>query len=177
MGLSQGLETILSVAEKMKDNPSVRFVFVGAGADRERLISISKEKGLTNTEFYPAVKKQDMPDWYSAADICLVPLKKRNVFRYNIPSKMFEIMACECPILLGAEGQAREILEQSGAGVAVEPENVEAYAEALLQLIKNPELRKTFGKKGREYVLANFTRKENAKNYLHVFNWVLNKRK
>jgi len=177
MGLSQGLETILSVAEKMKDNPSIRFVFVGAGADRERLISISKEKGLTHTEFYPAVKKQDMPDWYSAADICLVPLKKRNVFRYNIPSKMFEIMACERPILLGAEGQAREILEQSGAGIAVEPEKVEAYAEALLQLAQNPELRKTFGKKGREYVLAHFTRKENAKNYIHVFNWVLNRNK
>lgn len=177
MGLSQGLETILSVAEKMMDNPSVRFVFVGAGADRERLISLSQEKGLTNTEFYPAVKKQEMPDWYSAADICLVPLKKRNVFRYNIPSKMFEIMACERPILLGAEGQARDILEQSGAGIAVEPENVEAYIEALLQLIQSPEALSTFGKKGREYVLAHFTRRENAKNYLHVFNWVVNRKK
>ncbi len=175
MGLSQGLETVLQVAEKVKDNADVIFVFVGAGADRERLISIAKEKKLMNTEFYPPVKKQDMPDWYSSSDICLVPLKKRNVFRFNIPSKMFEIMACERPVLLGAEGQAREILEQSGAGIAVEPENVEAYTTALLQMIQNPELREVFGKKGREYVLAHFTRKENAKDYLKVFSWVLGK--
>lgn len=172
MGLSQGLETILQVAENMKDNPEVLFVFVGAGADRERLISIAKEKNLTNVEFYAPVKKQSMPDWYSASDICLVPLKKRNVFLYNIPSKMFEIMACERPIILGAEGQAREILEQSGAGIAVEPENAEAYTSAILHLVQHPELREQYGKKGREYVLAHFTRRENAKNYLRVFSYV-----
>lgn len=175
MGLSQGLETILQVAEKMKDNPEVLFVFVGAGADRERLISLAKEKGLTNTEFYPPVKKQNMPDWYSSADICLVPLKKRNVFRYNIPSKMFEIMACERPILLGAEGQAREILEESGAGIAVEPENVDAYISALMEMLQHPELREHSGKKGREYVLTHFTRRENAKKYLSVFSQIVGK--
>jgi len=175
MGLSQGLETILQVAENMKDNPDVLFVFVGAGADREHLISLAEQKKLTNTKFYPPVKKQDMPDWYSSADICLVSLKKRNVFLYNIPSKMFEIMACERPILLGAEGQAREILEQSGAGIAVEPENADAYTEALIKMIHDPEMRKLFGKKGREYVLAHFTRKENAKKYLSVFSEVAGK--
>ncbi|MGC9053243.1 MAG: glycosyltransferase family 4 protein [Candidatus Hydrogenedens sp.] len=169
MGLSQGLETILQVAENFKDNPNILFVFVGAGADRERLIAIAQEKELTNIEFYPPVKKQVMPDWYSSADICLVPLKKRDVFRYNIPSKMFEIMACERPILLGAEGQARDILEEANAGIAVEPENVEEYTSGLIKMIQNPELRKNFGKKGREYVLAHFTRRENAKKYLSVF--------
>ncbi len=173
MGLSQGLETILWVAEKIKDNPNILFVFVGAGADCERLIALAKEKGLTNTEFYPPVKKRDMPDWYCASDICLVPLKKRNVFRFNIPSKMFEIMACEKPILLGAEGQAREILEQSGAGIAVEPENADAYVSALLEMVENRELGEKFGKKGREYVLAHFTRRENAKRYLGVFGKVV----
>lgn len=173
MGLSQGLETILQVAEKTKDNPNILFVFVGAGADRERLIAMSKEKGLSNTEFYPPVKKQDMPDWYCASDICLVPLKKRNVFRFNIPSKMFEIMACEKPILLGAEGQAREILEQSEAGVAVEPENAYAYVSALLEMVDNREMWEKYGKRGREYVLAHFTRRENAKKYLGVFEKVV----
>ncbi len=173
MGLSQGLDTILNVAEKVKDDEHIVFVFVGAGADRERLINLAKEKKLNNVEFYPPVKKSEMPDWYSSADICVVPLKKRNVFRYNIPSKMFEIMACEKPILLGAEGQAREILEEAGAGIAVEPENVEAYQSGLMELIEHPELREQCGKRGREYVLQGFTRKENAKRYLQVFEKVV----
>ncbi len=157
----------------MKDDEHIVFVFVGAGADRERLINLAKEKKLNNVEFYPPVKKSEMPDWYSSADICVVPLKKRNVFRYNIPSKMFEIMACEKPILLGAEGQAREILEEAGAGIAVEPENVEAYQSGLMELIEHPELREQCGKRGREYVLQGFTRKENAKRYLQVFEKVV----
>ncbi|HOK09404.1 MAG TPA: glycosyltransferase family 4 protein [Candidatus Hydrogenedens sp.] len=173
MGLSQGLKTILEVAERVKDDPRLLFVFVGAGADRDNLIRLSIQMQLNNVEFYPAVEKKEMPDWYASSDICLVSLKKRNVFKYNIPSKMFEIMACERPILLGAEGQARELLEQAEAGVAVEPENVDAYTEGLLVLANNPEIRKNAGKKGRAYVLEHFTRKTNAQKYLHVFQSVV----
>ncbi|MCX8064022.1 MAG: glycosyltransferase family 4 protein [Candidatus Hydrogenedentes bacterium] len=173
MGLSQGLDVILKTAEILRNEKDIRFVFVGAGADRERLMTLANEWKLTNVEFYQPVKKAEMPEWYSAGDIFVVPLKRRKVFLYNIPSKMFEIMACEKPIVLGVDGQAKQILEESKGGICVEPENHEEFANAILKLAKDPEMRIELGKRGREYVVKYFSRKENAKRYLEVFEWVV----
>ncbi len=173
MGLSQGLDVILRSAKILEGEAKIRFVFVGAGADRERLMGLVKKWGLRNVEFYPPVGKAEMPEWYGAGDIFVVPLKRRKVFLYNIPSKMFEIMACEKPIVLGVEGQAKEILEDSKAGISVEPENADEFAEAILRLARDADLRLELGKKGREYVVRNFSRTQNAKKYLEVFKWVL----
>lgn len=173
LGLSQGLDVVLMSAKSLIANKNIRFVIVGAGADRERLIETAKKWELSNVEFYPPVKKSEMPEWYGAGDIFVVPLKRRKVFLYNIPSKMFEIMACEKPIILGVEGQAKEILEESEAGICVEPENPDQLAEAILKLAENRVLREELGRKGREYVIKYFSRKENARKYLEVFKWVL----
>lgn len=173
IGMSQGLETIIDVADQCKDLDDYLFVFVGAGADKDRLVQLAEQKNLPNVQFYPPVPKHEMPEWYSASDICLVPLKKRDVFKYNIPSKMFEIMACERPMVLGAEGQARELLEASSAGLAVEPENPDAFREAILRLGNDPQLRQDCGQKGRAFVLEQFRRTGNAERYIEVFQFVL----
>jgi len=172
-GLSQGLSTIIETAALLQDRENIRFVFAGQGAEREILMEMAHRKKLRNVQFLPMQSKEKMPEFYAAADICLVPLKKRDYFRYNIPSKMFEIMACARPLILGAEGQALDILNEAGAGVSVEPENEHAYAEAILRLAQDPELRARFGVSGREYVTRNYTRKLKAGNYLECLDRVV----
>ena len=109
-----------------------------------------------------------MPDFYAAADICLVPLKRRDIFLTNIPSKMFEIMACARPIVLGVEGQALEVLEQAGAGVAVPPEDAGALAGAILQLAGDAQARQQYGENGRAYVEVHCNRARKAQELLEV---------
>ncbi len=161
-GLSQGLATILDAAEMMQEREDIRFVFVGTGADRGPLMKQAKAMQLRNIEFFPMQDKKDMPDFYAAADICLVPLKKREVFLYNIPSKIFEIMACARPIILGAKGQAKKVLKEAEAGIAVEPEDAHAFYDAILRLADNAELRRAFGENGRRHVLAEYRRTDKA---------------
>lgn len=173
-GLSQGLGTILDTAGLLAGAPRFHFVFVGAGAEWESLREKAKRRGLSNTEFLPSQPKAAMPDFYAAADACLVPLKKRDVFRYNIPSKMFEIMACARPIILGAEGQARQLLDEAGAGIAVEPENPGAYRDAILRLAGDPGLCERFGANGRAHVVANYTRNRKADEFLKCLERTLN---
>ena len=72
----------------------------------------------------------------SAIDVSLVPLKKSDTFKTVIPSKIFEAAAMETPILLGVEGQAKEIIDEYGAGICFEPENTEDFI-AKLKLIKD----------------------------------------
>lgn len=167
-GLSQGLETVLDAARRLKEHEKIHFVFVGSGAERETLMSKAEEWHLEHIEFIPSQPRRDMPDFYAAADICLVPLKRRDVFLTNIPSKMFEIMACARPIILGAEGQAREVLEQAGAGIAVSPEDSEALSAAILQLAGDEQERRRFGENGRAYVEGYCNRSKKAQELLEI---------
>ncbi len=167
-GLSQGLETVLAAARELEEREDLHFVFVGSGAERESLINTAEKDGLKNVEFIPNQPRPDMPEFYAAADICLVPLKQREVFLTNIPSKMFEIMACARPIILGVEGQGREILEAAGAGVAVPPEDPHALAEAIRALADDPEARRRYGENGRRYVEKASNRAEKARELIDI---------
>ncbi len=167
-GLSQGLEVVLDAAERLKERADLLFVFVGAGARKAALADMAREKGLQNVRFLPAVPKEQMPAHYAAADLCLVPLLKRDVFLTNIPSKMFEIMACARPIVLGAAGQALQLLNESGGGVAVPPEDSQALAEAVAQWTGDPAAARRCGERGRNYAQAHFSRIDRAREYLEL---------
>jgi colanic acid biosynthesis glycosyl transferase WcaI len=167
-GLSHGLTTILDTAELLQPRKDIHFVFVGAGAEREKLMQRAEALYLKNVTFLPMQQKTAMPSFYATADICLVPLKKRKVFLYNIPSKMFEIMACGRPIILGARGQAQKLLGEAGAGIAVEPENPQAYVEAIQKLADNPELRRRFGESGRQHAVAHYSRESKAAEFVAI---------
>jgi len=130
---------------------------------------MAREKGLQNVCFLPAVPKESMPGYYAAADLCLVPLLKREVFRTNIPSKMFEIMACARPIALCAEGQALQLLQESGGGVAVPPEDAAALARTITDLADDPTAGHRYGDSGRTFAESHFSRAERARKYLDVF--------
>ena len=95
-------------------------------------------------------------------------LKKTDVFKTVIPTKMLEYMSCACPVILGVEGQARQILDDAGAGRAIEPENADALATAITQLDHNREMAKTLGEQGRAYILQNFSRARTAQKYITI---------
>jgi glycosyltransferase involved in cell wall biosynthesis len=167
-GLSQGLEVMIGAAERLKEREDILFAFVGAGARKNALMDMAREKGLKNVAFLATVPKEQMPGYYAAADLCLVPLLKRDVFRTNIPSKMFEIMACARPIVLGAEGQALQLLNESGGGVAVPPEDGMALARAVADMADDPAAARRHGETGRKFAEANFSRTDRARKYLEV---------
>lgn len=175
-GVSQGLFTLLEAAERLQGHENILFVFVGDGADKPALMAYAEDHGLGNVEFQPLQKKERMPLYYGASDVCLVPLKKGGYFRINIPSKIVEILASQRPIVLGAEGQARKIVEESGGGIAVTPEAAEEYAEAILRLYNEPALGESLGEKGRAYVREHFTRRKKAAEYIDILEGLVDER-
>lgn len=169
VGLAHGLDTLIGAAEKSQSsNPEVLFLLVGEGADRERIIEIARTKKLTNVRFLPQQPRARIPDFIAISDVCLVLLKKSQVFKTVIPTKMLEFMSCSRPVILGVEGQAQEILEQSHAGICIEPENFAALSEAIVKLRNDEQLRQTMGRNGREYILASLSRSRLAAEYLEV---------
>ena len=177
LGLAHGLETVIAAAENLQGtDPNVQFLLVGEGADRERILALAESKMLRNLRFVPQQAREKVPAYISASDACLVLLKKSDVFETVIPTKMLEFMSCGRPVILGVNGLAREILEQSRGGLYFEPENPAALCEAIQELQQQDGLRNSMGRKGREYVVQNLSREGTARDYIEVLNRLLPKK-
>jgi colanic acid biosynthesis glycosyl transferase WcaI len=159
IGMAHGLNILLEAAEKVRDQPDIRIVLVGEGAMKADLIAEATRKHLTNVTFIDARPHDQMPTFISASDVCLASLRKLPLFQGALPSKMYEAMACARPLLLAVDGEARNIIEQeAGAALYVEPENVQALAEAIIYLRDNPAFAEQLGEHGRQYVKTHFNR-------------------
>jgi glycosyltransferase involved in cell wall biosynthesis len=158
LGLAQGLEVIIEAADILKEYKDINFLLIGDGPEKEKLISLVKEKNLDNVKFIPVQPKKNMPKIIASVDAAIIPLKKLDIFKGALPSKMYEALASELPIILGVEGEAKKLIEEAKAGIPVEPENAAAIAEAVLKLYNNEGLRKTLGSNGRKYVIENYSR-------------------
>ncbi|MGA2202574.1 MAG: glycosyltransferase family 4 protein [Terriglobales bacterium] len=169
MGNAHGLETLIVVAQELQTVlPNAMFLLIGEGAEKERIVELAAARGLTNIRFLGQQPRGRIPAYVSAADLCLVMLKKTELFKTVIPTKLLEYMACERPVVVAVDGQAREIVEEAGAGIFVEPENSEALVEAILDLAEDPEHRRRMGASGRQYVVNRFSREKTAQDYIAV---------
>lgn len=161
-GLAHGLDTILRTAERMRDDSRVAFLLAGDGAERERLIQRRDELRLGNVYIVGQQSKDRMPAIWALTDVSLVLLRKRATFESVIPSKIFEAMAMARPIILGVRGESQRIVEASGAGLCIEPENDGELADAVRGLAGSPERARALGEAGRHYVEANYDRRRLA---------------
>ena len=169
MGNAHGLETLIAAAEELQTAlPSAMFLLIGEGAEKERIVELAIARRLTNVQFLGQQPRERIPAYVSAADICLVMLKKTELFKTVIPTKLLEYMACERPVIVAVDGQARQIVEEASAGVFVEPENSQALVKAVLDLAEDPERRRQMGASGRQYIVNGFSREKTAHDYITV---------
>jgi colanic acid biosynthesis glycosyl transferase WcaI len=175
MGMAHGLETMIAAASQLRDtNPEIVFLMLGEGAEKERIAALAHKRGLNNLRFVDQQPREKIPAYICASDVCLVLLKKAELFKTVIPTKMLEFMSCACPVILGVDGQARAILEEARGGLVIEPENSDALAEAIRYLATNREAARALGKNGREYVVRKFSRRQTAERYIRVLEQLLN---
>lgn len=131
IGLAQGLGTLLDIA---KVRPSVRFLLFGEGADRVMLERRASEESISNVEFCGTVDEDGVRTVLRCADIAYVPLVSSRL-RDSVPTKMYEALACGCPVLLAAEGDAVDLLVESGLGEHAVPEDPEGLLAAFDKLM------------------------------------------
>jgi len=174
MGMAHGLDTLIDVASKLKQSdPDISLLLVGEGADKERVQAIARERQLSNITFVGQQPREKIPAFIGASDVCLVLLKKTELFKTVIPTKMLEFMSCAKPVILGVDGQARQILDEAHAGITIEPENAVALADAIRRLKADPTAGRAFGQSARAYIVERCSREQSAKQYVRVLQEVL----
>ena len=134
-GMAHKLDFILEAAHRLEGDSSLHFLLIGGGAMKEQLLKQKEELGCTNVTMLDPVMKNEVARYISILDVCLINLKKSPLFTTVIPSKMFENAGMGKPILMGVEGEAKDIIESYGAGVCFEPENYDDFAAKLHYLL------------------------------------------
>lgn len=164
-GLAHSLDFVVESLNKIKDE-NVRFLFIGDGAMKEKVILLAKELNLINITFLDSVPKEEVPRYMSIIDVSLVPLKKEDNFKTVIPSKIFEASAMEKPTLLGVEGQAKEIIIKYNAGLCFEPENTKDFIKKIGEMRNMVQYKKL--QKGCLKLAEEFDRKDLAHKMLNI---------
>lgn len=151
VGLSQSLDIVLEAAGALEYDDSVVFVINGQGARRKELERAAR--GLANVVFVDMQPAARLPDVLAAGDVHLVPLR-RGLASSSVPSKTYSILAAGRPLVASVDrgSEVERIIERSGAGIAVPPDDAEALTKALRALLDAPEERARMGAAGREFV-------------------------
>jgi glycosyltransferase involved in cell wall biosynthesis len=175
MGPSQGLDNIIDIAEKLKKEDKIHFLFVGDGSEKEKLKK--KADGLKNVSFHPFVDKENYPDLLKSVDVGLVSLSSKNRTPV-VPGKILGYMASGLPVLsvLNKESDGHGIIKKSDCGFSLIPEDKEGIINAILELKNNENNRKKLGENGRSFAENNFSKKVCVDEYEKIFKEIKNGR-
>jgi colanic acid biosynthesis glycosyl transferase WcaI len=178
LGLSQGLEHVLTAAETLKEHQDISFVFVGEGANRERLIAEAEQRSLKNVKFFPYQPRQRLPEVLASADVSLVSLK-RGIGMNSLPNKTLSTLASGRPMIvcIDEESETWNLIQRAEAGLCVPPENPPALVEAILTLRGDQELRDRFGRNGRTWAENNHSPQAGAKQIEKIMLGILSSQK
>lgn len=139
-GMAHKLDFILQCAKGMEGRNNYHFLFLGSGAEKRNLLDLKEKLDLKNVTMLDPVSKLEVKRYISILDIALINLRKSELFTTVIPSKIFENAGMEIPILMGVNGEAREIIESYHAGVCFEPESETEFCEKLDLLLTDENL-------------------------------------
>ncbi|HNX26110.1 MAG TPA: glycosyltransferase family 4 protein [Phycisphaerae bacterium] len=168
-GRANKVGQLLDVAERIKNSmPDVLFMLVGDGMEKAMLKEDAAKRNLDNVIFVNSVGKEKVKDYINVSDICTAVLMKNDTFKTVYPNKVFDYMSCAKPIIIGIDGVARKLVEDAKAGLFAEPENPDAFIDAIRKIKDNSELRDAMGKSGLEYVRQNYDRKVLAEKYIDI---------
>jgi glycosyltransferase involved in cell wall biosynthesis len=171
-GMAHHLETVLEAAHELREWKDIVFLLVGDGAERRRLVTMRDEMKLSNVLMLDQQTKEKMPELWSLSSVSLVLLKKSALFTTVLPSKIFESMAMEKPVILGVEGESAELVMSARGGICIEPESSKDLAIQVLKLYRDPSMCQELGSSGRRYVLEYFDRQVLARRFADVMQLV-----
>lgn len=178
LGVVQGLDAVVRAADGLRPDGRALIVLVGDGTDKTRLQSMASElKVGDRIQFIDRQPMEQMPAFMSAADALLVHLKRSDITQFVIPTKTMAYLAAGKPIVMAMDGAAAEMIQESGAGICLEPEEPEALAQAITEISEKPESElAAMGAKGRHYLVTNLAKQKVIKMYEEILSQVARKR-
>lgn len=178
-GMANGLNAVLETAEVLKERgcDKIKMVFIGDGKLKSQLIEFAKQKDLGNCLFLDPIPKMELVSYLRAADVGLMILANVPAFYYGTsPNKFFDYLSIGLPVINNYPGWLADMINEHKCGVAVPPDNPEAFADALVLLSEKPEERNQMGENAKKLGSSNFKRNDLANQFVAYLEDIAKKR-
>jgi glycosyltransferase involved in cell wall biosynthesis len=164
LSVEKGVDIFLRAAALvLAEFPSTKFVIVGEGPDREKLEALINELKLRDSVSMVG-RRNDMPGVYASLDILVSSSRLE-----GLPMTILEGMASRLPLVAASVGDVPTVVLDGDTGMLVPPENVEALASRIVDLLRNPEQRKHFGAAARKLIEDEYSAERMTADYLRVY--------
>jgi len=158
-GRVNALGWVLKAAALVKEDPKIRFVFIGDGALKAPLMAQSERLKLDNVLWLEAVAKDSLAGILKACDLGLMTLENIPIFETVCPNKFMDYLAAGLPVLVNFDGETAAICREEGCGVVVPPDDPDAMAAAIRGLSADPARRREMSARGQALASARFDRR------------------
>lgn len=173
-GVANHLIQVIEAANLLRNRPVI-FQLIGDGMQKKMLQEEVQKRELQNVRLIQSVPKTEVFKYILASDVGMSILKKVDTFKTIYSNKTFDYMSCKKPILMAIDGVSRKLVEDAGAGLYVEPENVGEYIKAVDYYLQNPRILLQQGENGYHYAKENFDRNVLAKQYIMYLQKIINR--
>lgn len=159
-GPANGLDAVLDAAALLRNDPRIRFLFVGDGPAKSALREDAARRDLANVEFRDPVAKSDIPSLFAAADAGLMVLRDSPLFAYGVsPNKLFDYFGAALPVVCNVPGDVASMVADAGAGEQAADSSGAALADAIRRLVaRSRDERARMGLAGRAWVAREHSR-------------------
>ncbi len=164
VGYSQSVELLLDVARRL---PHVTVLINGEGVARDELVR--RAAGLSNVRFAGYVPEPRLAELLATGDVHAVPLRL-GLASVSVPSKTYSILAAGRPVVAAIDegSEIPRLLQRSGGGIAVAPDDPDAFVAAVAQLVDDPPRARAMGACGRAWVVESASPAAIAERYEHL---------
>lgn len=169
-GIANGLDAVLDVAKVLTERrrSDIRLVCIGDGKLKPALVARAEREGLVNCLFIDSVSKLKLTAYLRGADAGLMLLANVPAFYYGTsPNKFFDYIAIGLPVLNNYPGWLAGMIKDNNCGLAIEPDNPIAFADALEKMADNPLLRKEMSSNARNFAVKEFDRAKLGNNFVN----------
>lgn len=178
VGSAQAMETIVAAAERINTYPEIKIVILGSGSKEDWVAQQIVDKKITNLYLEGRFPIETMPVLMRLASVLLVTLTNQPIFALTIPSKIQAYLAVGKPIIACLNGEGARLITEAKAGIAVNAEDDEGLAQAIIKLYKMSEAeREQMGMNGRAYFKQHFDEEMLTTELIKHFKTLIGKNK
>lgn len=161
-------QTFLNVADRLKEHPKIRFLLVGDGNQKERILGEIETRGINNIIYFPWQPLDIINDVYNACDIGFIPLKD-GVIGNGIPSKACQLMALKKVIVNSVEeSEYTKLFSINEMGVNVTSKDPNEISKVIIMLSQKPEIYRMLGENAQCFAREHYSRSENTKKFVQL---------
>jgi len=159
MGRAQAVETMFGAAERLKENPGIRFLFIGSGAKRPWMEREARARGLTRVTILDQRPRAEQSVFLNAGDVSMVSLMP-GMTGAGVPSRLYNIMAAGKAVIAVAppESEVCRVVREEGIGWIVDPDRPDLLAEAVLAAARDPAALAAMGRRARAAAVGRYSR-------------------